>query len=314
MSKPIIAQCPACNARYSVTPGQLRVADGQVRCGQCLTVFNAIAKTGKDLPASAKTKESDIAQQAKTSKASFQNQPPQEKSRQQKPNYHKQDEKPVDQSETSKTIKVKRAPSQAKMTSGLQHPDKRSSVDSHPMHPSLMLQIRALNIDPPELKAVTDNPTTQSWAIFGCIIAVMLLAGQYLWFERATLAKDPALTPIYRLACQQINCTLSTASGLSDLNSTHLLVREVADQPDTLELLTGIRNTLNLPVHLPTLRLQFTDINGRVIAARDITATTYRPETEVIQPNETLDIRLVIKRPQAGHLGYEIDWIAHPSL
>ncbi len=36
-------QCPHCNARFRVSSDQLSVADGRVRCGACLNVFDAIA-------------------------------------------------------------------------------------------------------------------------------------------------------------------------------------------------------------------------------------------------------------------------------
>ena len=38
----IVTQCPSCLDQYRVSSGQLEVANGQVRCGSCLHVFNAI--------------------------------------------------------------------------------------------------------------------------------------------------------------------------------------------------------------------------------------------------------------------------------
>ncbi len=38
-----ITQCPHCQTRFKVQPGQLDVCDGQVRCGRCSTVFDARA-------------------------------------------------------------------------------------------------------------------------------------------------------------------------------------------------------------------------------------------------------------------------------
>lgn len=38
-----ITQCPNCQTRFKVQPGQLDVCDGQVRCGRCATVFDARA-------------------------------------------------------------------------------------------------------------------------------------------------------------------------------------------------------------------------------------------------------------------------------
>ncbi len=37
-------QCPNCSARYRVTDNQLQAALGQVKCGECSTVFNALQK------------------------------------------------------------------------------------------------------------------------------------------------------------------------------------------------------------------------------------------------------------------------------
>lgn len=297
MSKPIIAQCPACNARYSVTPGQLRVADGQVRCGQCLTIFDAVPKAAKVAPEPVKITEPRIAQREIIKETPVQQN--------------------IDQFETVQPEKslLKYTQLEHQLIAQPHSEIKPQQVKKlEPIQPSLMEQLRSLKVEPPEPSLLVEKPVSQGWAIVGCLFALLLMTAQYLWFERAHVSKETLLTPIYQLTCQYIDCTLSSIAGLESLHSTHLVVREVADQPEVLELLTGLHNTSNLPIYLPYLRLQFTDINGRVIAARDITATTYRPETEVIQPSEKLNIRLLIKRPGAGHLGYEIDWIAHPSL
>ena len=39
-SQPLIAECPSCQTRFRVTEEQLAVADGRVRCGACLAVFD----------------------------------------------------------------------------------------------------------------------------------------------------------------------------------------------------------------------------------------------------------------------------------
>ncbi|SDR82839.1 MJ0042 family finger-like domain-containing protein [Halopseudomonas litoralis] len=41
MSELLVTQCPYCQTRFRLTPEQLRVAAGNVRCGACLEVFNA---------------------------------------------------------------------------------------------------------------------------------------------------------------------------------------------------------------------------------------------------------------------------------
>ena len=41
MSELLVTQCPYCQTRFRLTPEQLQVAAGNVRCGACLEVFNA---------------------------------------------------------------------------------------------------------------------------------------------------------------------------------------------------------------------------------------------------------------------------------
>ena len=43
----MITRCPKCATAFRVTQDQLSVAKGSVRCGSCLTVFNALDQTSK---------------------------------------------------------------------------------------------------------------------------------------------------------------------------------------------------------------------------------------------------------------------------
>ena len=44
-------QCPHCHAIFQVSTSQLKAADGDVRCGQCLTIFSALHHLSEDIPA-----------------------------------------------------------------------------------------------------------------------------------------------------------------------------------------------------------------------------------------------------------------------
>jgi len=46
-------QCPHCDAVFQLSTAQLKAANGEVRCGQCLTVFNALNHLSDDIPATA---------------------------------------------------------------------------------------------------------------------------------------------------------------------------------------------------------------------------------------------------------------------
>src|SRR5690348_17692745 len=43
--------CPKCALTLVVTAGDLRIAQGYVRCGRCLNVFNALSRLSEERPA-----------------------------------------------------------------------------------------------------------------------------------------------------------------------------------------------------------------------------------------------------------------------
>lgn len=267
MSQAIIAECPACRARYQVTPGQLKIAEGQVRCGQCLTVFNAIKPTPAVRKPQPRIRLDDIVPEPS-------------------------EQRPTKPSKPS-------APA-------------RPSPQPRRIEPpvDLLTLVQQLEFDPPRISQPLTHRPSQGWAILGCLIALLTLAGQYLWFERATLAKDPLLQPIYAPICSQLDCSLSAKAGLSDLHTTYSLVRERPEESQTLELMTDLQNRSALAVQLPILRLMFTNVQGQVVAANDFTPEQYLSGTRIIGAQQQLEIRLLIQKPSDGHLGYQIDWIA----
>lgn len=46
----ILTRCPNCSTVFRVTPEQLRVRHGQVRCGSCFATFNALAELTEEAP------------------------------------------------------------------------------------------------------------------------------------------------------------------------------------------------------------------------------------------------------------------------
>lgn len=46
----ILTRCPNCRTVFRVTPEQLRVRHGQVRCGSCYATFNALSELSEELP------------------------------------------------------------------------------------------------------------------------------------------------------------------------------------------------------------------------------------------------------------------------
>jgi predicted Zn finger-like uncharacterized protein len=59
----IVTRCPTCETAFRVTPEQLEIANGMVRCGKCIGVFNALEHqvvTTTELPTEVARTESDL--------------------------------------------------------------------------------------------------------------------------------------------------------------------------------------------------------------------------------------------------------------
>lgn len=273
----LVAQCPSCQTRYNVTQGQLKVADGRVRCGQCLTVFRVPSKTPKvstikDAPDIPKAKSQSV-QQAPT--------------------------------ETQSTSQIQTKLLSSAVAQRLQQRNLKHAPD--PL--TLLRQIRP---DPLELIPSANMPgPSQKLGIIGSLLALVLLAGQYLWFERAKLAQDALLHPLYAALCDQLDCSPPSSQSLPWLQTSHLLIRSQPEQPDTLEVLTGLINTGPLPARLPIMRLHFSNASGNILAADDFPPGIYLADTEItrLQPGQQYEFRLILQRPALGHLGYELDWL-----
>lgn len=55
----MFTQCPQCDAIFQLSASQLKAANGEVRCGQCLSVFNALNHLSEEIPQTQETKGTD---------------------------------------------------------------------------------------------------------------------------------------------------------------------------------------------------------------------------------------------------------------
>lgn len=69
-------QCPHCQAYFEVTADQLKVGEGDVRCGQCLSIFNALQHLTEHLPDREEEDASQYADWAKSNPSADTAEPP----------------------------------------------------------------------------------------------------------------------------------------------------------------------------------------------------------------------------------------------
>ena len=306
----IITQCPQCIAIFKVTSGQLKIADGQVRCGNCLHVFSALDNIPQEDTPNQKTetkiekrppvnpiKEDDIQHQASHSKL-------------------------------LKTIKADKGKKAATNT-GLS--DARNTF-SQPIEevthtqkdiPTLTIQREKIILSHTKTKTSQRSPL---WS-FLLIIAIGGLASQYLWFNRTTLYWVEHYQPLYHTLCQHIECKLPQRFDLEKLTNQQLTVSPHPEIEGAITVNLTLHNAADFEQPYPAFTLHFSDLKGRPVANRLFQPNQYlipQSHTAPIQAstgnadkliliNQTTTISIELMSPGTRALSYRAELLA-PEL
>lgn len=288
----VITRCPDCHARFRVTDGQLKLARGQVRCGACLCVFDARQHAQPDIedskptaqPTSADSTETTGATSAGSVAAAATNG---SNTTLRTAESDVQPTRPV-QSAQAQPFARSAEPSQDAPTAmpGEQDP---KGFRAEP----IAFQSRDRDRD--------DNPVaTTGWMLLS-LIAILALAGQVLWFERARLAVYSELSSVYALICDQVDCSLKQ-NALTLIDNQGLHLQPHPKYSDALTAAIVLENRAAFSQPWPGLQLSFTDLKGRAVARR------------TFQPEEYLDTRSVdpLRMPQGQPMQIELE-LASPG-
>lgn len=113
-----------------------------------------------------------------------------------------------------------------------------------------------------------------AWTL-GCLILLLVLAGQVAWFNRDLLAQNPALRGYYESACSILGCDLPVYRDLDALHVARLAVRTDPAVAHALEVDAIIRNDAPWRQYFPDLRLEFSGISGNLVAERTFKPAEY---------------------------------------
>ncbi len=109
----------------------------------------------------------------------------------------------------------------------------------------------------------------------GIVVALLVLAGQYLIFNFDRLARDDNYRPALGQACQWLGCQLPERDDLSQIRSSNLVVRSHPRTSNALAVDAILINRADFKQHFPIMELQFTDLSGEVVAGRRFTPDEY---------------------------------------
>lgn len=401
-----ITICPNCETQFRVTQGQLKVAQGQVRCGACLSVFNA--EQQRKLPAQAQ--QPSAPQQAYSTQPSpqvtpqvqrpHQTQQPTQAPRSSQTSQIQQPtaSKPVqpatadlnrsanDLGSSSTNTLAKQTPSPAKndenksavvksakqvsqqvpkqvsqplaktsseqlskqrskqlskklpeqpqqqTTTTVQTADKASAIDEHKQLVPLSLRaqrhdVKDTEFDIPTLDITaepvvlqqspdTKTPVSITW-LCACLVATLLLATQYLWFNRAELYYTTTGQTLLAPICQQIDCNIAPQQQLEAIETQALRITPHKNIEGAIDVTVILQNTAHFAQPFPALSLSFSDLKGLTVAQRIfqpqeyLNTASYNPLQMSTQTPLQFTLEIMSPPPRAST--YELELLA-PDL
>ncbi len=279
----VVTQCPECHALFRVSEGQMRLAQGQVRCGACLTVFDAQshalqrveqASYEPELPTpSNQTPPPPASGVASTPSASARSSYSTQGANARIVQFSQAPAAETSASTAAPATKYEPTSNPAQSTHTQPQTQKHQQVNQQTeptVDSALIPQIDILaepivlhNHEPREA-----NPVAVLFWTLCSMLALAGLLGQYLWFERATLANQPALTPFYQIACERVRCDLNANQGLANLKPDQVVALPHQQFTDLISLAIRIRNEAAFAQPYPAIEVSFTDLKGNLVSRR----------------------------------------------
>lgn len=293
----VVTQCPECHALFRVSEGQMRLAQGQVRCGACLTVFDAQAHS---LQRSSERNElkpdnSAVAPASAQFKVSGQ-----------------AGDYPT-QGTNARVVQFSQSLQNETQARTNTPPSAEARPQSEPsINPALIPQID-IAAEPIVLhsnEVQEANPVAVLFWTLCSMLALAGLLGQYLWFERATLASQPALVPIYQIACERLRCDLNANQGLANLKPDQVVVRPHQQFTDLISLAIRIQNEAAFAQPYPAIEVSFTDLKGNLVSRRTFQPGQYLGTNESsgarLPAGLDIEVNLPLTTPGPDAVSYEI--------
>jgi predicted Zn finger-like uncharacterized protein len=278
----LITTCSHCGARFRVTPQQLNVKQGQVRCGSCQRVFSGFEALERHPDDDTGSR---LAAARETAERALKTEPPIEPLAD------------LEDLESIETVTEQAEPAASQAPAA--EPEIPQPRQQRLLRPDLMI--------PPPPKR---EPPARAWS-FGVALMVLVIAAEIAYGYRGPLAQRyPALRPALESVCARTGCSVpwSREEQLLRLEDSELL--EVPGKPQEIALGARIRNLASVAQEYPHLELTLTDLTGQAAIRRVLRPTDYlgRPlaGVEVMAPGSEISVQLRLETPRIKATGYEL--------
>lgn len=295
---PLIRACPQCGTRFRVAPHLLEVADGQVRCGACLTVFDGrveppdapVEAAAEPAPPQARVEDAPARPAARAAPAGARGRFPRDESWPQ----------PVPAAEEAPAPSNKPAPGvrmgarAALATKAAKRPRKAAA------------EVRGAEEDAPAAAEAGGAASGGRHLRLGgavAALAVLLIVGVFGLRADAWSQQSPT-RGVYEAACAVIGCRVATPKNLTawEFNTTAV---ERPGPPEPVTMTVELVNNAPYRQRLPTVEARFPDVEG---AEQRLTPRDYQPDrpAQRLATGERKTVQLQFQDPGAAATRYTI--------
>ena len=283
----LATRCTACGTVFRVVQDQLKVSEGWVRCGQCSAVFNALEGLF------------DLARETPTDAGGAM--PPVED--------------------------VPKAGGDTVMASaglfGGKEPDEPGGTGDHVVSDaapvadddSLPEAVNSTSEDDApgfvteaRRRARWDNPwwrATMS-VLAALLFALLTLQGAH-HFRDDIAARSPAMQTTLTAWCAAAGCTVRPPRRIQDVAVESTALARSATLPQAFVLAVVLRNRGALPTTPPSIDLSLTDMAGRLVSRRMLSASDFGASSAPLRPGSETTWQLLLSTGSEQVAGYTVE-------
>lgn len=267
--------CPNCETVYAVRAAMLRDGQGEVRCGTCRLIFNALDSLSDDLPTARISEEPSSAPESTDSLE------------REEENTSGEASALVEDSESTKVD-----------LSGLAAAGASSTLQE---------ELDSLH----EVSAPTMRHTGL-WMV--AALGLLALAFQYLWFAPEDLSRRfPLLQSQVQSFCLKAGCMARAERAPELIRVLSRDVRAHPRYEGALLVTATFSNAASWSQPFPGLRFSLYDVNGRTIASRTFAPAQYLagvlPVDASLPPGQAVQVALEMLAPEEAAVSFEFTFL-----
>ena len=304
-----ITRCPACEIAFHVTDDQLQLAAGKVRCGACLSIFDARSHIESHLQDS----QHGNADNSDDQRLIHDDMAPDtlaEDSDEPQPDTTATEPAMLPSPPSAPALDHKPAAQESVIPLGCDNDGSVIELGCDASSEQPLVTLPDSTVEESPFSTPARPRRRRPLTVAACVLALLLLPIQYVYFHFEQLAGDPQHRHWLVATCKLIGCQVPPLTATEQITRTGLIVTSHPQQPQALLVEAVLENSAAFAQPFPTLLLKFDDLQGATVAQRHFQPHEYLfgelDGASQFPPNRPVRIRLELADPGPDAINYQL--------